>query len=173
MSVLSAYYQAIPWLLLLHDPTVSTDHARIHFDGTDFHLEDAGSKNGTFIGETKLQSHQRYQLLGESHLRFGVVEVLFVVEETQREGSPYATQNAAAEVLVKEKKITREQRRQAVESAGEEGRHVGEMLLLQTPIKISDCEILMDEALVCLRERAGGKLVRAFLEMARTWPAPD
>lgn len=36
-----------------------------------------------------------------------------------------------------------------------------------SPIKISDCEILMDEALVCLRDRAGGKLVRAFLEMAR------
>lgn len=26
----------------------------------------------------------------------------------------------------------------------------------------------MDEALICLRERSGGKLVRAFLDMARS-----
>ena len=34
-------------------------------------------------------------------------------------------------------------------------------------IWISDCDILMDEALICLRERAGGKLVRMFFELAR------
>ena len=27
--------------------------------------------------------------------------------------------------------------------------------------------MLMDEALICLKERAGGKLMRAFLEIAR------
>lgn len=35
------------------------------------------------------------------------------------------------------------------------------------PIRISDCEVMMDEALVCLRERAKGKLIGAFLEIAR------
>ncbi|NIA67328.1 LysR family transcriptional regulator [Pelagibius litoralis] len=35
------------------------------------------------------------------------------------------------------------------------------------PIRLSDCELLMDEALVCLRERAGGKVIRAFFETAR------
>ncbi|VAW17345.1 Transcriptional regulator, LysR family [hydrothermal vent metagenome] len=34
-------------------------------------------------------------------------------------------------------------------------------------IEISDCEILMDEALICLAERADGKLVRTFFELAR------
>lgn len=34
------------------------------------------------------------------------------------------------------------------------------------PISISDVEIMMDEALVCLNDRASGKLVRAFLEIA-------
>jgi hypothetical protein len=28
--------------------------------------------------------------------------------------------------------------------------------------------MLMDEALICLRERSGGKLVRAFFEIARS-----
>lgn len=32
-------------------------------------------------------------------------------------------------------------------------------------------ETLMDEALICLRERSGGKLVRAFLDMARSMSA--
>lgn len=35
------------------------------------------------------------------------------------------------------------------------------------PILISDCDAQMEEALICLRERAGGKLIRAFLEIAR------
>lgn len=35
------------------------------------------------------------------------------------------------------------------------------------PIPISDCDAQMDEALICLRERAGSKLIRAFLEIAR------
>jgi aminoethylphosphonate catabolism LysR family transcriptional regulator len=35
------------------------------------------------------------------------------------------------------------------------------------PIRLWDCEVLMDEALVCLRERAGGKVIRAFFDTAR------
>jgi len=34
-------------------------------------------------------------------------------------------------------------------------------------VPISDCDAQMDEALICLRERAGSKLIRAFLEIAR------
>lgn len=34
-------------------------------------------------------------------------------------------------------------------------------------VAIDAPEMLMDEALICLRERAGGKLVRAFLDIAR------
>jgi aminoethylphosphonate catabolism LysR family transcriptional regulator len=41
------------------------------------------------------------------------------------------------------------------------------------PITILDCEIIMDQALVCLRERAGGKLVAAFLETARATVRPQ
>ena len=39
-----------------------------------------------------------------------------------------------------------------------------------SPIRISDCQLLMDEALVCLRDRAGGKLVRAFSTRSRKLP---
>ncbi len=40
------------------------------------------------------------------------------------------------------------------------------------PLRLSDCELLMDEALVCLRERAGSKVIRAFFETAREAAAP-
>ena len=36
------------------------------------------------------------------------------------------------------------------------------------PIQIDGPEMLMDEALRCLRERSGGKLVRAFFEIVRS-----
>ncbi len=35
------------------------------------------------------------------------------------------------------------------------------------PIRISDCEVMLDQALICLSERAGGALIGAFLESAR------
>ena len=35
------------------------------------------------------------------------------------------------------------------------------------PIRISDCDLMMDEALICLRDRAQSKLIGAFLDIAR------
>ena len=48
---------------------------------------------------------------------------------------------------------------------GREGR------LVRIPIEGPD--MLMDEALICLRERAGGKLVHAFLEITRSMAAAE
>ena len=41
------------------------------------------------------------------------------------------------------------------------------------PIAIDAPEMLMDEALICLRERSGGKLVRAFWTVARELSSAD
>lgn len=41
--------------IVLSDPFVSSQHARLVWDGVDWYLEDLGSKNGTFIGEIRLQ----------------------------------------------------------------------------------------------------------------------
>jgi aminoethylphosphonate catabolism LysR family transcriptional regulator len=41
------------------------------------------------------------------------------------------------------------------------------------PIAIADAEIVMDEALVCLRERASGKLIRTFIDLARSMRAAE
>jgi pSer/pThr/pTyr-binding forkhead associated (FHA) protein len=37
------------------DPLVSTRHARIVREGNSFYLEDAGSRNGTYIGEQRIE----------------------------------------------------------------------------------------------------------------------
>jgi aminoethylphosphonate catabolism LysR family transcriptional regulator len=41
------------------------------------------------------------------------------------------------------------------------------------PIEIDAPQMLMDEAMICLRERSGGKLVRAFWDVARSLSADD
>jgi aminoethylphosphonate catabolism LysR family transcriptional regulator len=41
------------------------------------------------------------------------------------------------------------------------------------PIRIEGPEMIMDEALTCLRERSGSKLVRTFLEIASSLSAPE
>jgi len=35
------------------------------------------------------------------------------------------------------------------------------------PIRLSDCDACLDEALICLQERAGGRMIGAFLQSAR------
>lgn len=40
--------------IVLSDPFVSSQHARLVWDGVDWSIEDLGSKNGTFIGEVRL-----------------------------------------------------------------------------------------------------------------------
>ena len=51
-------------------------------------------------------------------------------------------------------------------AAAEFGRH-GDL----SPIRIDAPEVMMDEALICLRERSGGKLVRAFWKIAEQFAA--
>ncbi len=41
------------------------------------------------------------------------------------------------------------------------------------PIRIEGPDMIMDEALICLRERSSGKLVRTFLEIAASLPGQD
>jgi LysR family transcriptional regulator, low CO2-responsive transcriptional regulator len=41
------------------------------------------------------------------------------------------------------------------------------------PIRLADSDVLMDEALVCLRDRAAGKVIRAFFDTAREVAAAE
>ena len=59
--------------VLLTDPMVSQLHARLFRAGTDLHVEDLGSSNGTFLNGRKIGPAAK--LKRGDRLRFGPVEV--------------------------------------------------------------------------------------------------
>ena len=65
---------------------VSSRHARLRFDpaSRSFLIEDLGSSNGTEVGGQALLAHQPAVLQPESHVRFGPVGALFVVDRDAR-----------------------------------------------------------------------------------------
>ena len=124
--------------LALPTPTLSSKHACIHFDGTGFLLQDLQSTNGTWLGDSRLAKGETAKLSGESMLKFGSIEALFIAEipDDAKQRSRFQSQAAAA--LVKQAKITPRQRTVALQLAKSDGRHIGETLLMQTDLKISD-----------------------------------
>lgn len=62
--------------VVIPHPSVSREHARVEVDGTCAWVEDLGSKNGTFRGETRLSG--RTLLADGDELRFGAVRVTYL-----------------------------------------------------------------------------------------------
>jgi hypothetical protein len=58
---------------VISDSSVSRTHARFVKIGRELFLEDLGSKNGTFIGNIKLDTGSRQRIYGDQDLRFGDV----------------------------------------------------------------------------------------------------
>ena len=129
----------------LDDPRVSTEHAQIYFNGQQFVLEDLGSKNGTFVGQAKLDRGKTVSLSSMTSLRFASVDALFVEDVG---GASSGVEAGASAVLVKKKKISADARRQAIQVAKQDNRTVAEMLLLQTPIEVVDWLTAVEEARV-------------------------
>lgn len=121
--------------LTIQQPHVSSIHAVIRFDGKSFSIEDCTSKNRTSVNGVALERGERYKLSSESRLRFGSVEVLFVVDE---DDGVYGKQEEAARVLCRLGKVSRVGYSRALRQAREEGRHVGEILLRDTSLQVSD-----------------------------------
>lgn len=127
----------------IEHPAVSSNHARILFDNKRFYVEDQGSRNGTSVGGEPVMANSRRELTPESHIRFGSVDALFVVE-TDAEGkkTEAKTVRSALELLSREGTITRLQREKAEsearadrEESGVE-RHPGERLLVNGFVKV-------------------------------------
>jgi hypothetical protein len=57
--------------LVLDDPTISRNHARIEWDGRRATVIDLGSKLGTFLGATRLTPQTPYEWLPDQPLRIG------------------------------------------------------------------------------------------------------
>jgi len=71
--------------VVLDDTELSRQHALIAINGASARLEDLGSTNGTYVGETRIQ---QASLEDRSEFRIGAHELLFVM--TDREGPPQA-----------------------------------------------------------------------------------
>ena len=126
----------------IEHPAVSSNHARVVFDDKRFYLEDLGSRNGTSVNGQALSPNGRTELTPESHVRFGSVDALFVVD-TDAEGRKGDAQKIrkAVELLTREGTITRLQREKAeseVRGDREAGveRHAGERLLVNGFLKV-------------------------------------
>lgn len=62
---------------VIPDSSISRTHARFIVIGRELYLEDLGSKNGTYIGNTRVNSSIKQRIYGDQELRFG--DVVFSV----------------------------------------------------------------------------------------------
>lgn len=153
---------------------VSSTHSRIRFEKQRFFLEDLGSKNGTFIGQEMLSPNAPRELRPESHVRFGGIDALFVidVDATGQKMSP-AKYKAAADLLENERKITKVQRQAAEKELADKThgeRHIGEVLLLKGLVSVEQWTDALKRAdlvnLVATTRPSGGgagKLIAVFI----------
>lgn len=125
--------------LAIENKAVSTNHAVIRFDKKQFTIEDLSSSNGTFVDNERLEANQRQKLKPETHVRFGSINALFVVD-SDSDGitiDPKRYRNAV-EVLIVEGTLPASQRDDAIRDAQAEGRHPGEILLQKGLISVED-----------------------------------
>jgi Mg-chelatase subunit ChlD len=66
--------------IILADDTISSEHAILEVESGRYWLEDRRSTNGTRVGDQRLAPDQRIQLKGGDHLRFGEIDLMFVLE---------------------------------------------------------------------------------------------
>ncbi|NDJ84774.1 MAG: FHA domain-containing protein [Chloroflexi bacterium] len=58
-------------ICLNYDSQVSRLHVHVGFDGEDFWLEDTGSRNGTFVGDTRIPEAESYAIEPGTLFRVG------------------------------------------------------------------------------------------------------
>lgn len=73
-----------PAAIVVAHPSVSREHARIDVDGERALLEDLGSKNGTFRGETRVAG--RTSLADGDELRLGAVHLTYRGPSSRKDG---------------------------------------------------------------------------------------
>jgi len=57
--------------LVIHDPYVSRQHARLRWDGLNWWIQDLGSRNGTFVNEQRCPANQEIKVPLGARLRMG------------------------------------------------------------------------------------------------------
>jgi len=138
-------------------PAVSTPHARIVFDTQvhRFFVEDAGSRNHTYLDGKLVAPGARHELSSDAHLRFGPIDALFVVDlDPDGARTPREHYDFAGQLLVRKGTITAEQRKAAMKEVADDDKHLGEVLLLaKDPISVRQWIDALDQARVALLHR--------------------
>lgn len=120
--------------LLIDHATISGVHAKICLEGDRFFLIDHESTNHTyvFLGERKEQlgPHSPREIHSDTRIIFGGVEALFVTDiDSESRLIDRSPVQGALEHLVRQKRVTEAQRKQARSTAESEKRHAGEILI--------------------------------------------
>jgi pSer/pThr/pTyr-binding forkhead associated (FHA) protein len=63
--------------LQIDDASVSSHHAQLVFEGTDYILSDLGSTNGTRVNGNSLGEGEEHRLTGGDRIRFGNIETIY------------------------------------------------------------------------------------------------
>ncbi|QSX77171.1 FHA domain-containing protein [Agrilutibacter solisilvae] len=84
--------------LVIEHPSISRNHAEIHFDGEGWRVRDLGSKNGTFVDGIQARDHPLpkgcWLRLGDCHIDFGVYDDERAAQQRDRQSRQRALSQA-------------------------------------------------------------------------------
>jgi pSer/pThr/pTyr-binding forkhead associated (FHA) protein len=129
---------------------ISTPHATITFEPNEsrFFVRDDGSRNHTYLGGKLIGPGVPHELTSNTHLRFGPVDALFLVEiDPDGVKLPEGRQQLAAQILMENGTITAAQKNYAEKQARDRDQQLGEALLLSPePITVKHWVNAMEQA---------------------------
>ncbi len=68
--------------IVIKNPSISINHAKIHLENNKIYLEDLDSSNGTFIGDHQLEPNNQYELNSSQSIRLG--EITYILKEQSK-----------------------------------------------------------------------------------------
>jgi pSer/pThr/pTyr-binding forkhead associated (FHA) protein len=127
-----------PIAIGLDDEGVSANHALLSFSGNTFFLEDLESKNGTWVGDSKLAPRAgRLEVRCDKKVRFGTVDALFVRNPVQGEKpNPADAYAGALAALQKDASVPADKLREAAQQLAQR-KHPGEFLIAANAIGVA------------------------------------
>jgi pSer/pThr/pTyr-binding forkhead associated (FHA) protein len=132
---------------------LSRHHAVITFDRKSkrFRIEDLGSSNFTLLRGEVLPANFPREIPPESHLRFGPIDALFVADVAYGAVPvPPERIRMAAELLERSRVVSSVELRRAEREAHEQGRHVGEILVLNRAVQVDQWVKALSHAEIAL-----------------------
>jgi len=143
----------------LEDEGVSSRHAKISFDGYALYVEDLGSSNGTWVGETKVAPRSGpKEVRCDERIRVGTVDVLVLLDSLT--GAEQATSELYTDALAnlqRDPAVSQEKVREATRQLRAR-KHPGEYLVVENAISVAQWCDAVDAARLRrkLNDQGGG-----------------